>query len=176
MTATVEIKIDGPQNNNLCFKPLQRTLRGTFDLNRVPEPLARMKYSEFPQPIPGLHIAVDAEKKTATITDPLYNMEHVGIKEKIESMGMKLGPHVETFENIDTVTWLFWCRRAVATGTCKIVAGKFPEIDEAKARKDFIMPDVVADPKDSLINKLVAIMYASMDPEARKRVDALLKG
>ncbi len=174
--STVEIKIEGPQNNNLHFKPLQRTLRGTFDLNKVPEPLARMKISEFPRPIPGLHIAVDAEKKTATITDPLYDAEHVAIKEKIESLGMKLGPAVETFENIDVNTWLFWMRRAVSAGPCKIVAGKFPEIDAKAARKDFIMPEPEVDPRDNLINKLVAILYAGLDDNARKRVDALLKG
>jgi hypothetical protein len=170
----IDIEINGPKNNNLHFKPLQRTLRGTFDLNRVPEPLARMRFSEFPRPIPGLHIAVDVDKKTATITDPLHDAEHVAIKEKIESMGMKLGPATERIENIDTNTWLFWMRRAVSAGTCKIVSGQFPAIDDAKARKDFIMPDV-SDPRDSLINKLVAIMYAGLDANARKQVDALLK-
>ncbi len=171
---TVEIKIDGSRNDNLHFKPLQRTLRGTFDLNRVPEPLARMKFNEFPKPIPGLHIAVDAENKTAKISDPLHDAEHFAIKEKIEALGMKLGPAVERIENIDTNTWLFWMRRAVVNGTCKVVSGNFPAIDDAKARKDFIMPDVT-DPRDSLINKLVAIMYAGLDDAQRKQVDALLK-
>ncbi len=171
----VEIAIDGPRNDNLCFKPLQRTLRGTFDLNRVPEPLARMKVNEFPRPIPGLHIAVDADKTTATITDPLHDPEHAAIKEKIEAMGMKLGPAVERFENIDANTWLYWMRRAVSAGTCKIVSGQFPAIDEAKARRDFIMPEI-RDPRDNLIDKLVAILYASLPAERRKEVAAIVEG
>jgi hypothetical protein len=171
---TVEIKIDGPRNENLCFKPLQRTLRGTFDLARVPEPLARMKVNEFPRPIPGLHIAVDVEKQTAMIIDPLHDPEHEAIREKIAGLGMKLGPAVERIENVDANTWLYWMRRAVSAGTCKIVSGQFPAIDEATARRDFIMPEV-RDPRDNLINKLVAIMYEGLSVDARKRVDALLK-
>ena len=172
---TIEITIDGPRNDNLRFPPLQRTLRGTFDLNRVNEPLARMKYTEFPRPIPGLVIVVDAEKKTGEIRDPLHDAEHAAIREKIQSMSMKLGPAVERFENIDANTWLFWMRRAVASGTCKIVSGKFPAIDEKKARKDFIMPEVV-DQRDTLIRQLIALQYAALPADAQKKFDAIMAG
>jgi hypothetical protein len=149
----VEIVIDNSCNRNLHFRPLQRTLRGTFDLNRVPEPQARMKATQFPRPIPGMRIAVDADKKTATITDPLHEPEHVAIREKIEARGLKLGPAVERFDNIDANTWLFWMRRAVGSGTCKIVSGSFGVIDEAAARKDFVNAPQ-ADPRDALIERL----------------------
>jgi hypothetical protein len=153
----VEILIDGPCNRNLHFKPLQRNLRGTFDLNRVAEPLARMKMTEFPRPIPGLHIVVDPEKKTGEIRDPLHDAEHAAIREKIEAKELKLGPAVERFDNIDVNTWLFWMRRAVASGACKIVSGSFGAIDEAAARKDFLNAPQ-ADPRDALIERLIAAL------------------
>jgi hypothetical protein len=170
----VEIVIDGPQNENLYFRPLQRPLRGTFDLNRVPEPLARMQINAFPRPIPGLHIVVDAEKKTGTIIDPLHDAEHAAIREKIEARGLKLGPQAERFDGIDVNTWLFWMRRAVASGVAKIVDGKFPEIDEAKARKNFVVAEQ-RDPRDSLIDRLVAVLYASLPADRRKEVAALVE-
>ena len=178
----VEISIDGSRNENLVFRPLQRSLRGTFDFNRVPEPLARMKCSEFPRPIPGLRIMVDAEKRTATITDPLHDPVHAAIREKIQAMGLKLGPADEHFDNIDANTWLFWMRRAVANGVGKIVEGKFPEIDEAKARKNFAVAEQ-RDQRDSLIDrlvaqndKLVAVLFASLPADRRKEVAALVGG
>jgi hypothetical protein len=169
----VEILIDAPCNRSLYFKPLQRALRGTFDLNRVPEPLARMKITQFPRPIPGLRIAVDGT--TATITDPLHEPEHAAIREKIEARGLKLGPAVEKFEGIDSNSWLFWMRRAVASGSCKIVAGQFPAIDEAKARRDFVNVQQ-PNPRDDLIHKLVTIVFASLPPERRKEFAALVEG
>jgi hypothetical protein len=173
LSNVVEISIDGPCNRDLSFRPLQRTLRGTFDLNRIPEPLARMKIAEFPRPIPGLRIAVDGT--TGIVTDPLHEPEHAAIREKIEAKGLKLGPHVERFQNIDANSWLFWMRLAVASGACKIVSGQFPAIDEAKARKDFVNSPPKANPRDSLIEKLVAVMYASLPPERRKEVAAIFE-
>jgi hypothetical protein len=170
----VEIVIDGPKNENLYFRPLQRPLRGTFDLNRVPEPLARMQINAFPRPIPGLHLVVDVEKKTAAVVDPLHEPEHAAIREKIEARGLKLGPQAERFEGIDTNTWLFWMRRAVASGVAKIVEGKFPEIDEAKAQKNFVIAEQ-RDPRDSLIERLVAVMYAGLSPEGRKEFASLVE-
>jgi hypothetical protein len=169
----VEIEINGQKNQNLYFRPLQRPLRGTFDLNRVPEPLARMKAVDFPRPIPGLRIAVDGT--TAAITDPLHEPEYADIREKIEARGLKLGAATERFENIDANTWLFWMRRAVASGTCKVVTGQFPAIDEAKARKNFIVAEQ-RDPRDNLIDKLVGLMFASLPAERRKEFAALVEG
>jgi hypothetical protein len=171
----IEITGDGSRNENLYFRPLQRPLRGTFDFGRVPEPLAHMKRAEFPRPIPGLRIMVDAEKRTATITDPLHEPAHAAIREKIQAMGLMLGPAAETFDNIDANTWLFWMRRAVANGVGKIVEGKFPEIDEAKARKNFITAEQ-RDPRDGLIDRLVAVLYASLPADRRKEVAALVGG
>ncbi len=107
----IEITIDGAKNENLHFRPLQRSLRGAFDLSRVADPQARLKLAEFPRPIPGVHLIVDPEKQTAAIVEPLYDEAHAAIRERIEGMGMKLGPKREEFQGIDVTTWLYWMRR-----------------------------------------------------------------
>jgi hypothetical protein len=169
----IEIVIDGPRNENLQFRPLQRTLRGTFDLNRVPEPLARMKTAEWPRPIPGMRISVDPDKATAIVIEPLHSAEHASMRARVESIGVKLGPAVEPFESIDVPTWLYWMRRAVGSGVAKIVDGKFPAIDEAKVQKNFITKPQT-DPRDNLINKLIGVLYAGLSAERRKEVADLI--
>jgi hypothetical protein len=169
----LEVVIDGPRNQNLYFRPLQRSLRGTFDVNRIAEPHARTLITDLPWPIPGLRVVLDFDKRTAAIVDPLYAPEHKVIREKIEAQKMKLGPEREELLNVDLNTWAFWLRRAVANGVAKIVAGKFPEIDEAKARKNFVIAEET-NPRDTLIDRLVAIMYASLPPERRKEVAELV--
>jgi len=143
----------------LNFRPLQRSLRGTFDLNRIMEPTARMKVTEFPRPIPGLHIVVDEVKRTAEVRDPLHDAGYRVIREQIEAKGFRLGVAAEHFElDASAVnTWLFWMRRAVASGTCKIVDGSFGPIDEAAARKDFLNAPQV-DPRDALIERLLTTL------------------
>jgi hypothetical protein len=170
---TIEIVVDGPKNQDVQFRPLQRALRGTFDVNRVPDPQARLKIAEFPRPIPGVHITLDTDKKTAAIVEPLYEAEHAAIREKIERMGMKLPPQREEFQNIDVPTWLYWMRRAVANGVAKIVEGKFPEIDESQVQKNFITKPL-RDPRDNLIGRLVAVLYASLPPKQREEAVALI--
>jgi hypothetical protein len=72
-------------------------------------------------------------------------------------------------------TWLYWMRRAVASGVAKIVTGTFPAIDEARVQKDFLLTKPPADPRDALVDKLVAILYASLPAERRKEVAALVE-
>ena len=40
---TIQIEIDGKHNENLHFRPLQRTIRGRFDFNRIGEPMAKLE-------------------------------------------------------------------------------------------------------------------------------------
>jgi hypothetical protein len=171
----VEIVIDGPRNQNLYFRPLQKTLRGTWDVNRIPDPQGRMLASEFPRPIPGVHVVLDSEKRVAAVVETLHAPEHRAIREKIEAKGLRLGPQREEFQDVDVNTWAFWLRRAVAIGVAKIVEGKFGEIDEAKAKKNFVTVEK-PDPRDNLIDRLVAVLYAGLPPERRNEVAALIGG
>ena len=51
--STVIVEIDGPRNECLYFRPLQKRVRGKFDLMRDSEPLAKVLASETPGPVPG---------------------------------------------------------------------------------------------------------------------------
>jgi hypothetical protein len=171
----LEVVIDGPRNQNLFFRPLQRTLRGTFDVNRIPDPQGRMLVNQIPWPIPGVHVVLDFEKRTAAVVEPLYAPAHIAIREKIEARGMKLPKEREEFPNADVNTWAFWLRRAVASGVARIVEGKFPAIDGDKAKKMFVVVEA-RDPRESLIEKLIAIAFAGLSDERRKEVAALVEG
>jgi hypothetical protein len=145
------IEADGPLNENLSFRPLQRAIRGRFDWQRCGDPEAlRLGMAFGGLPIPGQRIAFDAEKKTATIVEPLHDPEHAALAEKIKARGYKLPPAREYIEGCDPDTWAFWISRAIESGLAKLVAGKLPEFDPDKARRDFIF----APPKPGTTDKL----------------------
>lgn len=137
-TATVEIEIDGPCNENLHFRPLQRAVRGRFDLNRVGEPMARMKSVEWPRPIPSQRLGIDADG-SGYILEPLHDAENAAMRERIEKQGMKLAPACETFDDVHLPTWLFWIKRAVESGVARVVAGTLPQRIDGTPKRNFIV-------------------------------------
>lgn len=139
MIQPVEISVDTPTNDNLHFRPLQRSIRGRFDMMRIPEPMARVKAQGWP-PIPGQILGIDPSG-TAFIREVLHEAEHAAIKEKIEKMGMRLEPPVQTFENIDVPSFLWWARQAVESGVATVVSGKLPEQIHGPVRKNFILSE-----------------------------------
>jgi len=152
MVRAVEVEVDGQLNESLCFRPLPgRTIRGRFDLNRVAEPMARLKSAEWPRPIPGMRLGIDPEN-TGYVVEPLHDAEHAPIREKIVKQGMGLAPACESFEGIDVASWLFWLQRAVEAGVAKIVKGAFPDKLPGKPRLNFI----VAEPRPSDSDRLAA--------------------
>lgn len=145
------IEVDGPLNENLSFRPLQKTLRGRFDWQRCGDPEAlRLGMSFGGVPIPGQRIQFDADAGKAAIVEPLHDTEHAALAEKIKSKGFKLAPAREEFANLDANTWAFWISRAIECGLAKLVSGKLPEFDADTARKDFIF----APPKPGTADKL----------------------
>src|SRR5579862_5889127 len=108
--STIEVEIDGAANEQLFFAPLQRRIRGKFDLNRVAEPLARMKTREWPQPIPGQRLGIDLETGQGYLTEPLHESANGAIKERILRTA-KLGPEREAFASVHVPTWLYWIKR-----------------------------------------------------------------
>ena len=148
----VEVEVDGALNECLSFRPLPgRLVRGRYDLNRVAEPLARIKASEWPVPIPGQRLGVDAEG-IGYLAEPLHAPEHAPMREKIVAAGMKLEPELTAFEGIDVPSWLYWLRRAVEGGLARVVKGALPDTDGGKVRKNWIM----AEPEPSAVDKLTA--------------------
>lgn len=149
MVKAIEIEIDGIHNENLQFRPLQRSIRGRFDFLRISEPMSKMKANDWPVPIPSQKLGIDPDGN-GYLLEPLHDPEHAPIKEKIEAQAMKLEPAIQTFEGIHLPSWLFWIQRAVESGLAKVVSGKLPEKIEGEPRKNFIL----APPEKSTTDKL----------------------
>ncbi|MEQ8790252.1 MAG: hypothetical protein RIC55_28410 [Pirellulaceae bacterium] len=148
----VEIEIDGPSNEALHFRPLQRSIRGRFDMNRIGEPMARVAATKWPTPIPSQRLGIDANGNGYLI-EPLHDIAHAPTREKIDKTGKALEPARQTFDNIDLCTWAFWLRRAVEGGLARVVSGKLPEV-EGTPRMNFILHDPGPSQTDTLAEAL----------------------
>lgn len=136
--AAVELEIDGEHNECLGFRPLPgRSIRGRFDMNRISEPMARIKATEWPTPIPSQRIGID-DDGNGFIVEPLHDAEYAPLREKILKTGQTLEPALTTIENIHAPSWLFWLRRAVESGIAHVVRGKLPDKIDGKPRMNFI--------------------------------------
>ena len=132
----IEVEIDGPQNQALYFRPLQRRVRGRFDLHRVKEPNAGKLLGTWPDPIPGQRLALNVDTGEAAIVEPLYEPQYAAIRERIEAQGRKLGPERESFK-VDVPTWAYWLQSAVSSGVARVTAGTLPESIEGMPRLRF---------------------------------------
>lgn len=137
MNGVLEIEVAGDQNEQLFFAPLQRRIRGRFDLNAVPEPLARMKTREYPQPIPGQRIGLDLGTGEGYVAEPLHEPVNKAIRERVERKA-RIAPERETFAAVHVPTWLFWLKRACESGIARVVKGKLPETIDGEPQKHFI--------------------------------------
>jgi hypothetical protein len=151
MKAAIELEIDGPANECLMFRPLERNIRGRLDFTRVREPLAMIESTKWPKPIPSQRLGIDPAG-VGYLLEPLHDAENAVLKEKITKQGKRLEPAVQTFENINLPTWFFWIQRAVESGIAKVVKGELPEKIDGKPRINFVM----ADPQPSDADKLTA--------------------
>ena len=168
MVKQIEIEVDTPRNECLGFRPLPGvTIRGRFDLARVPEPMARLNESRWPTVVPGQRLGIDAEG-VGYISESLYDDEHVVIRERIEKAGMKIAPKVETYEGIDTAAWLHFMKLAVDSGIAKLTKGAFPDKMPANPRTNFILAEPKATDTATLTqaileqNKLMAALLERM--------------
>ncbi|MEX1095343.1 MAG: hypothetical protein WED34_04805 [Planctomycetales bacterium] len=134
----IEIEIDGPRCESLHFAPLQRRIRGRFDLNKMGEPMARVKAQQWPVPIPSQRLGID-EDGVGYLHEPLHDDENAPLREQIERRGKGLEPKLQRFEHIHHPSWLFWMKRAVESGIAKITKGSLPTTIEGKPRLDYIL-------------------------------------
>ena len=136
----IEVEIDAARNESLRFRPLQRTVRGRFDLNRVAEPQARLQSAAWPVPIPGQRLGIDAAG-SGYLLEPLHDTANASIREKIEKAGMRLEPELTEFPDIDSPTWLYWIKRAVESGIARVISGNLPKTFEGKPKKSFLIAE-----------------------------------
>lgn len=137
----VEVEIDGPHNEACIFRPLQRRIRGRFELRRIAEPLAMTKHTEHPDPIPGQRLRLNIDTGLAELIEPLRMPEFAAIRQRYEfnERGEKTATFAEdeAFENVDVPTWLYWMKAEKEAGNAKLLAGTLPDKIEGKIRRSF---------------------------------------
>jgi hypothetical protein len=134
---TIIVEIDGNLNQSCYWRPLQKRIRGRFDLHRVKEPNAGKLHSIWPEPIPGQQLSLDLVTAEGAILEPLYEAKFAAIREKIEQQGQKLPAEREIFQGVDVATWVFFLRELVDSGKARLIEGEFPKIDESKVQRRF---------------------------------------
>lgn len=150
-----EIKVDGKHNECLVFAPLQRRIRGEFDLNRETEPMAQLLRNQWANPLPGQVIGVDPINRVGYIYDAVA--EHAPSRAKIEAKGWAVPPVREEFLDIDVATWVHHMAAAIDGGLAHTVKGVKPVV-EGKPRLSFHTTPAESD-SDRLadaINRLAA--------------------
>lgn len=165
----IELEIDGQYNECLHFRPIQRAVRGRFDMQRIGEPMARVKAQEWAMPIPSQRLGINPDG-IGYISEPLHDAEYAPLKEKIEKQGMRLEPKLQTFEGIHLPSWLYWLKQAVASGLARVVKGKLPDVIDGEPRKNFIL----AAPEQSTADKLTNAL-TEQTAAFNRLSDALLK-
>ncbi len=175
-------------NVNWFFRPLQFSLRGKFDMSRAIDNNARAKSYSAPI-VPGQRLILDIDKRTGTIIEPLRDeanahiVKRIGrflghpIKVLLEDDPLQVGPR-ETVRELtdprDVPTWLYWIRRGVESGCCRIISGKLPDKIEGKPRKVFNGHEPYEDPVIEMTRQQQALAYATMTPDQRTAYDRKL--
>lgn len=135
-SATVEIQIDH-KNKNVSFPPLDRKVRGAFDVNRERDPHAAMLRDRVPF-IPGQIIGCDPEAGTGWITDPLA--DDPKLVEFVRNRGERVPPAREEFTEIDVAEWCHWIGRLATDGKGKVVTGTAPDVSPSYVPRSPIEP------------------------------------
>ncbi len=133
----LEIEIDGPCNESLYFRPLSRSIRGSFDFLKVKEPMAAVASNQWPVVIPSQRIGIDPDG-CGYIKEPLHDALYTETKEKIISDGTKLEPAYQEFDDCHLPTWQHWIKEAVRSGIARVTSGKLPKTIEGKPRLNFL--------------------------------------
>jgi hypothetical protein len=180
----IEIEADEKHNRSMFFLPLQRPIRGRLDFGREADPEAIRLTRDFPTPIPGQRIFFDPDREEAAVVEPLHGDEHKALRELIASKNLgALDPERVTVPAPKDThrTFYYWLRRAIDAGLARVVRGTIPDMEEIQKRmkgriqKSWIVPDRGPDRKDRIIEKLVALVGASLTPAGRKALEAALE-
>lgn len=136
----LEVEIDEAKNGSLFFGPLGRRIRGRFDCHRAAkyDKEAAALFSEWPEPIPGQRLGINAKTGEGYLIEPLHETKHAAIREKIQKRKATLDPHKQTFK-AHVPTWLYWLKRAAEDGYVKIVSGTVPETIEGEPKLTFVI-------------------------------------
>ena len=71
-------------------------------------------------------------------------------------------------------SWMWFLRSAVKSGAAKLLKGELPAKIVGEPKLSYVTEPVV-DPKEKLMERLIAVMYAGLSPEQRAEVADLMK-
>ncbi|MBP3957733.1 hypothetical protein J8F10_20980 [Gemmata sp. G18] len=168
----VEIEINNERNGDLLFHPTGERVRGRFDVRAINSPEIGTLVRDLPNGVPGQVIRFDPTTGTGAIVEPLHDFQYTATRAAIEKRiggAVDFDKPVKEFPNAHAGTWLGWMRRAVVAGVARVVKGKLPDSDPPDMRRGMYYTEK-ADPRDTTINQLVALLTSKLSPAERKEL------
>jgi hypothetical protein len=174
----IEVEVFTPSAGSFYCPHIKRAVRSRIDFHLLGkgERNALQLSHEFPQGVPGQILGVDIGKAEGYIREPLHDAAWAELRAKLAKRGFSLAPAQEAFpiaDANDVATWIHWLRRCVDDGCGRLVRGEFPDKLPGTPRREF--RDVSEpDSSERTVERLVAILLATLTPEQRARADELL--
>lgn len=170
------VEIDTPRNASWLFPPMQKNIRGRFDVLRISEPNAMKLRQEYPEAIPGQRLAVDLAGGECCVIEPLHDPEYAELRQKLAKR-YTIAPGREVVSGADVATWLYWIGKAIDGGIAKVISGKMPSTLPGEPQNvDNLFGMRQKSPQEDLTRALVATLYAKLSPEEKREVKELLGG
>lgn len=161
------------KNQDWYFPPLDRNIRGEFQLQRVAEPTAMSFRDKIPD-LPAQIVGIDGT--TGYVVEPIQKLPL--LKRDIERKGFELEPERAEFPDIDVDAWLYWMRAGIQAGTVVLKKGKLPEtINYTPPENPLAPPPKRGDAlKREIFRKepAVAAQYLEWPESKRKEWEALV--
>lgn len=139
--AKIIIEADDGRNSTIDWKPGNIKLRSRFStlsfkpMDMLPNGIRRMP------DIPGQHIELDTETKSAKVFDPLSDPGNKGLLNRINTASadmsaMEMGNRFQGIptrtytlkSRLEFDTWVYWIRRYVTLGYFKLLEGELPHV------------------------------------------------
>ena len=133
MDNLIELEFDAPNNGSFHFRPAMRTIRGRFDVAKMPDagPLRRM----FPKPIPGQRLGFDFNAGECYVREPLHSPENATIRKEAERH-WSIEDERQVLP-VDAATFVYWTKEAIKRGHLRIVEGQYPKQVAGEPQKHF---------------------------------------
>jgi hypothetical protein len=169
----LEIEVDSPTNSNWQFLPLGKTIRGRVDFHRAHQADVARLAKEFPRGIPGQRLILDLDAGEGRIVDPIH--DDPDLCAKIKARKMALPPREETFAitKESAPTYQYWLKRAVDSGTARLLKGKLPEKIDGRVTKRFNIQETTT-PQEARMDKLLTLLFAKLPAADRKAAEEFM--
>ena len=171
----VTIEADTPNNAYLRLGVLDVTLRGRLSCSRGSrQTLAVIADRYNCNAIPGQRLRLDFDSGEITVIEPLHFDEHRALREQLEKRWTL--PHAEEKRQTDKDAAWFWMRRAVESGSARVVDGEFPK---GKPPKFLGLGGEFEPPKDAVEVMATAIakeVATSVAKAVAREVASAMKG